>query len=157
MTGKTHITAGIVTSLAIGANAPQIALIAFGSLLPDVDHAGSTFGKAVKPISKRLRHRGFTHSILFLIITTIISPYLGMGVLTHILLDLMNPKGVELLYPHKKNYKIPLISRFAKTDSVFEHILFFFLVVAGVAILIFYEDLWGFKNLFEYTSLWFNS
>lgn len=155
MTGKTHLTAGLVTALAIGVNVPQMALIAVGSLLPDVDHAGSTFGKMVKPISKRLRHRGPTHSLLFLVIITLVSPYLGIGVLTHMVLDLFNPKGIELFYPCKKNIKVPLISKFIKTNGVVENVLFVGMIIAAVLLLVFYQDLWGYADIMKFTTLWF--
>lgn len=155
MTGKTHLTAGLVTALALGVNIPQMALIAVGSMLPDIDHAGSTFGKMIKPLSRRLRHRGFTHSLLFLVLMTLISPYIGIGILTHIALDLLNPKGVELLYPCKKNLKVPLISKFIKTNGIIENIIFVGLIVGAVLMIIFYEDLWGYGDIMKFTTLWF--
>lgn len=155
MTGKTHLTAGLVTALALGVNVPQMALIAVGSVLPDMDHAGSTLGRMVKPISKRIRHRGVTHSLLFFVIISFISPYLGIGVLTHIILDIFNPKGVELLYPCKKNLKVPFISKFIKTNGLIEKLIFIALIIAGVLMLVFYQDLWGYADMFEFTTLWF--
>lgn len=155
MTGKTHLTAGLLTALALGVNIPQMALMAVGSILPDMDHAGSTIGKMIKPISRHIRHRGPTHSLLFFVIMSIISPYLGIGVLTHMVLDLFNPKGIELFYPCKKNFKIPFISKFIKTNSIAEQIIFIAMVTTGVLLIIFYQDLWGFSNFFDFTTLWF--
>ena len=155
MTGKTHIAAGLAASIALGMNAPQIALAAFGSLLPDVDHSGSTLGKFIKPISRHIRHRGVTHSLIFLVLSTFISPYLGLGVLTHIVLDLFNPKGVELFYPWKKNIKVPIISRFIKTNGIIENLILTLLIISIVLMVVFYPDLWGYKNMFDFTTLWF--
>lgn len=155
MTGKTHLTAGLVTALAFGMNAPQIALVAVGSILPDIDHSGSTLGKMIKPISRHLRHRGVTHSLLFLIAISFLSPYLGIGVLTHILLDIFNPKGVELLYPWKKNIKIPLISKLFPTNGIGEKLIFSALILTAVIILVFYQNIWGYSNLMDFTTLWF--
>ncbi len=155
MTGKTHLTAGLVTSLALGVNIPQMALIAVGSLLPDIDHSGSTLGRFIKPISKRLRHRSITHSLLFFALMILISPYLAIGVLTHIILDLLNPKGVELFYPCKKNIRIPFISKFIKTNGIIEKLIFAALVLSGILMIVFYQDLWGYSDMFKFTTLWF--
>lgn len=155
MTGKTHITAGLAASIALGMNAPQIALAAFGSLLPDADHSGSTLGRLIKPVSRHIRHRGITHSLIFLVVSTLVSPYIGLGVLTHIVLDLLNPNGVELLYPWKKNIKVPVISRFIKTNGIIENLIFAVLSVAIILMIVFYPDLWGYKHMFDFTTLWF--
>lgn len=155
MTGKTHIAAGLAVSIALGMNAPQIALTTFGSLLPDADHSGSTLGRLIKPVSRHIRHRGVTHSLIFLVVSMIISPYLGLGVLTHIVLDLFNPKGVELFYPWKKNIKVPVISRFITTNGIVEKLIFAALIVVAVLMLVLYPNLWGYKNIFNFTTLWF--
>ncbi|MGN0470373.1 MAG: metal-dependent hydrolase [Acutalibacteraceae bacterium] len=155
MTGKTHIAAGLAASIALGMNAPQIALAAFGSLLPDADHSGSTLGRLIKPVSRHIRHRGVTHSLIFLVVSTLVSPYIGLGVLTHIVLDLLNPKGVELLYPWKKNIKVPVVSKFITTNGIIEKLIFSALIIAAVLMLVMYPNLWGYKNMFDFTTLWF--
>lgn len=149
MTGKTHITAGLVASLALNTNAPQVALIAIGSMLPDLDHAGSTFGKKIKPISRHIEHRGITHSLIFLIITILISPYLGLGVLTHMALDLLNPNGIKLLYPLKYKFKVPFISTYIKTGGAVEHVLFILMVAFGLVLIFLNNELWG-----GYQNIW---
>lgn len=156
MTGKTHAAAGVAAALMLGANAPQIAIIVFGSLLPDIDHSGSTLGRLVKPLSKSLKHRSVTHSLLFLLISTILSPYLGIGVLTHILLDMLNPEGVRLFFPYKKKMKVPIISKFVKTGSGWETVIFALLVIGCIAILINYQNLWGYTNIMKFTTLWYD-
>ena len=67
LTGKTHAAAGAATALLIGTNLPQLVLVVAGSLLPDIDHSGSMLGKHIKPVSRRLKHRHLTHSLLFLL------------------------------------------------------------------------------------------
>lgn len=156
MTGKTHAAAGIAAALALGANAPQIALITFGAILPDIDHSGSTLGRFVKPLSRKLKHRSFTHSLLFLFLTTLLSPYLGIGVLTHIVLDMLNPDGVKLFFPQKKKYKVPVISKFLKTGSSGEKVIFALLILMSAAMLVIYQDIWGYTNILKFTTLWFN-
>lgn len=67
------------------------------------------------------RHRGFTHSLLGLVLFSVIV-YIGtlnynlyvvfvgfvIGYVSHLVLDLVTVQGIELLYPYKKNIKIPL-------------------------------------------------
>ena len=130
MTGKTHLTAGVLASLLMATTAPNAALICFGALLPDIDHSGSRLGHKVKPVSKALKHRGFTHSLLFCAICTLINPFLGLGVATHILLDFLNPKGEQLFWPYGKNIHLPLFSRAIKTGKTIEY---FFLILMTIA------------------------
>lgn len=109
MTKHTHVIAGITAALAIGASVPQVAICALGALLPDIDHSGSALGSKVPWVGKLITHRGVTHSLLFCVVMCLISPYLALGVATHILLDSLNPSGVQLLWPKKSRIKIPLI------------------------------------------------
>lgn len=96
-----------------------------GSIEPDVDIPHSTFSKLVRPLSftyqgiskilplKCFQHRGITHSLLFPILwfglcafIPTINPYfvlallgLAIGLLSHIVLDMMNYKGVAIFSP----------------------------------------------------------
>lgn len=136
MTGKTHLVAGIATSLLLNVTAPETALIAFGSILPDIDHSGSRLGHMVKPISSLLKHRGFTHSFLFCLICSIINPFIGIGVLTHIILDFLNPKGEQLFWPFGKNIKLPLFSRFMKTGKKLEYFFLTLMIIACIVMVL---------------------
>lgn len=93
----------------------------FGALLPDIDHAGSTISNAngtIKTVSKAAHlffgHRGFLHTPLFVFLIMFISNYnqyfgvengwyiinsLSIGMLSHLILDSLNPSGVMWLYP----------------------------------------------------------
>lgn len=76
MMAFTHIAAGSAFALLaaewLNAPAPQAVLMlaggVLGSMLPDIDHPGSAFGRRVLPISMMLAavfgHRGITHSLL---------------------------------------------------------------------------------------------
>ncbi|PSX03963.1 metal-dependent hydrolase [Photobacterium angustum] len=98
----------------------------FGSLLPDIDHPSSTFGKRVKlisyPLSLIFGHRGITHSLFALILIgyfmlsaidinhgftlyqwVIFS--MMVGYLSHIIIDYGSPQGVQLFYPFRRNYR----------------------------------------------------
>lgn len=128
MTGKTHVICGTATMLAItiltasgldvGGHTymPAVGLVtvAAGSYAPDIDIPQSSLGRKFKFISKHLKHRGFTHTLvvpilLFLFtayITTIGIPLLpellmgfGVGYIAHIVADMFNKKGVPLLWP----------------------------------------------------------
>ena len=136
MTGKTHLVAGIATSLLLNVTAPETALIAFGSILPDIDHSGSRLGHMVKPISSLLKHRGFTHSFLFCLICSIINPFIGIGVLTHLILDFLTPKGEQLLWPINKDIKLPFFSRFIKTGNIIEYIFLTIMTIACIILVV---------------------
>lgn len=129
--------AGVTTALLLGTNTPEAILIGFGSILPDIDHSGSKLGHMVKPISSLLKHRGFTHSLLFCLICSIINPFIGIGVLTHLILDFLNPKGEQLFWPLNKNIKLPFFSRFIKTGKTIEYIFLtiMFIVCAILVVL----------------------
>lgn len=109
-----------------------------GSLLPDIDHQNSLISKKMKLTSKIVsslfEHRGVTHAplihafilgILYLTINIYLSEYvfvsyickallsgLYLGILTHIILDLLTIKGVPLLFPltsiNVKQHLLPL-------------------------------------------------
>lgn len=109
-----YVVLGIVTASAF-----------VGSLGPDVDIPKSTFSRIVPPLAfihhglakilpfKCLQHRGITHSLLFPVLLiglclyfTAMNPYLMLallglaaGTLSHIILDMMNYKGVAIFSP----------------------------------------------------------
>ncbi len=98
-------------------------LFILGSLLPDVDNPNSNVGSLCKRLSYYLKenysHRGLTHSLLFAVPCLLI-PSFGLGVLSHILLDLLNKRGVRLLYPSKSCFVLlggPLVT--GKHDFIF--------------------------------------
>lgn len=155
MTGKTHVIAGLTTGVFLGLNAPQLIFAAFGALLPDIDHEHSTLGHHVPFISKHLSHRGFTHSIVFLLICTAISPYLGIGIMTHIILDTLNTVGVQMLWPLKKKIKIPVIA--IHTGKIVEKILFILcipLLAIGIG---WYHYRFGILSIMEYTTVFWQT
>jgi inner membrane protein len=125
MLGKTHLGGGILTSLLLcnGDIVSSVWLI-IGSILPDVDHPGSMIGKNVPLLPKLLRHRGFTHSILFSILISLFNVWLGIGSLVHIVMDMMTKQGVELFYPNKAKIRFPLAKK-AITNGIFEKVIFY--------------------------------
>ena len=109
-----------------------------GSLLCDIDMKGSYISKRFpiiyKLFGKRFKHRGFTHSLLFIcviaflgdmvivssdnnvVFTCIFSGILA-GVISHIILDLITKEGVELFYPISINFSILPIKTSSKTEK----------------------------------------
>ena len=130
MTGKTHTSCGLLvgaltieyyqTDLFTSITIMTLAVIS--SLLPDICHTQSRIGRRFKVLSFFVRilfgHRTFTHSLLFISIIGILlyiiqTPeyYLVsiiLGLLSHVILDILTPKGVKLFYPLPLNVVSPL-------------------------------------------------
>lgn len=100
----THLLFSIVISRLLKIN---LILIIIGSLLPDIDNPESIIGTLFKRLSEKIyekcNHRGLTHSLLFAAPLMVI-PSLGIGVLSHLVLDLLTNNGVQLMYPSKNRY-----------------------------------------------------
>lgn len=125
MLGKTHIGGGIVTSLLLcGGDVVSMVYVVFGSILPDIDHPGSMIGKNTPIFPKLLKHRGFTHSILFCILMFLINFWVGIGCVVHIIMDMMTRQGVELFYPNHSKIRFPM-AEYVVTDGKFEKVLFY--------------------------------
>ncbi|ATY57633.1 TPA: metal-dependent hydrolase [Staphylococcus argenteus] len=130
MTGKTHASCGMLVGAIttqyfqtdIFSSVTIIILATIASLLPDICHTQSKIGRRFKLASFLIRlifgHRTFTHSILFIGIITILlhiiqtpSYYMVaiiIGLLSHVILDMMTPKGVKLFYPLPFNVRFPI-------------------------------------------------
>lgn len=130
-----------------------------GGLLPDIDHPTSKIGKRIPPISKLINvlfgHRGFTHSILAIIlfayflffITSIIPdvllgfyiPFaLGLivGYASHLVLDMTTVSGIPLLYPVvNKSYRIAKL-RSGRDDFLISIIL---MIGTGIYLYLFFD------------------
>ena len=149
MTYKTHIVGGIVLAGVIHQHFFTLSELQFtcyyigatvGSLLPDIDHPQSFISQQMRLLHypfQRLGHRKGTHSLLALAIVFEImyllfgKNYVGLGVvlgyLSHLLLDMLNPRGVPLLYPFTK-YKYKIIGKI-HTGERGEEIIYFILMV----------------------------
>lgn len=88
----------------------------FGSLFADIDMPSSTLGRYVKPIGWLARHRGFFHSLLALVMFTILFHILfqsleiantlyvlvfALGYASHLVLDAITKEGIEPFWPQK--------------------------------------------------------
>ncbi len=110
MTGPTHIAIALSCGVIAGASKAQLALLAAGAILPDLDHPQSFIGRVFFPISfplnKLVGHRGAFHSfwlwgLLILIGWFFWKPaaILGSGAILHILADCGTVSGVRALAP----------------------------------------------------------
>ena len=121
MTGSTHIAAG----LAVGCGlcviiqpSPVLAVVtvpiaAISSLLPDIDTASSKVGCRISLLAWLLKvlfgHRQLFHSLTCWVAVSAAAWFFGAhpiivfailcGSLSHLLLDMLNPSGVQLLWP----------------------------------------------------------
>lgn len=143
---KTHIAFGVATGVVSINMLPisEVNLLLYGtglvigSLLPDIDHPRSTLGRKLPVVSGLISfafgHRTFCHSILFLVLLYLTQPFLPnalfyglmVGVMSHLIGDMMTHQGIRLLYPIGGYIKFPITFR---TGGVLENILFGLFIV----------------------------
>lgn len=146
MNKTTHLIGGIcASSVAVAiigkpeAVIPIVSTAVIGSLFPDIDEPNSSMGHKhpiVSAIAKTtLGHRGAIHTpfVMLIIVNVMLFLVKGLwgesnigyclvlgfatGYLSHLLLDLITPKGIMLLYPLSKKY-IRLIGFKSKTRDI---------------------------------------
>jgi inner membrane protein len=116
--------------------------IYFGSLLPDLDHPGSTIGRRLLfisvPLSGIFGHRQITHSVWPFIITfwmfnnehtqnqVVIACMIGY--FSHILADILSDSGVPFFWPFQMRIGVKL----CKSGGVLEHVIAYSLLVAAI-------------------------
>jgi len=146
----THLLAGVLLYFLllyfkiIEPNITLLMTIALGSLLPDIDHPNSYINnqlRVTKPIGRTIRHRGFTHSIEFIILVSILLKIIGVnttiifglliGIISHLIMDSITVSGVRWSYflgkPHIKG---PI-----RTGGTGENIIFVIMIFILVGIL----------------------
>jgi inner membrane protein len=146
MLAATHVIFGVGLSLLAAkvTAADSLPLVvaagAVGSLLPDIDHPKSTFGKVIWPISGIIGgifgHRGITHSLLAVLAVAWflwghLPPWglgLAVGYLSHLLADWLTPSGVPLMWPSRRMFHSPYPIR---TGGAGEFLLSMALVATG--------------------------
>lgn len=111
MLGITHAAVGAAVGLSVTDSLPLTGLTVLGALLPDIDKGTSILGR-YNPTSFLIPHRTVTHSLIFIILCYVISPVLAIGVLTHYILDMLNPAGIQLLFPIPIRIHFPIIGNF---------------------------------------------
>ncbi len=117
-------------------------VLAISALLPDIDSASSYINnkfKLGKVIALTTKHRGFWHSVFGLLAIIVITAiifylidvnlalcfYVAFGYLMHLLADSLTISGIKPFWRYSDfelKWKI-------KTNSIFEYVLFFILLV----------------------------
>lgn len=115
----THLSAGIliaailckigIVDINISQGQAILLLIIAGSLMPDIDSGKARMGRLFSPLAKFFRHRGFFHTPFCCLLLTFLLYIFCMhkesalvfsaGYFSHLLLDMLNPKGIKLIYP----------------------------------------------------------
>jgi len=125
MTAPNHIAGGIVItgicgsfmSINILSSPWYLGVVAFASILPDIDHPKSILGRVLFPISKYINrkygHRTITHSAFFTVMMVMIANLIfkdpdmvslfAIGYCSHLFLDMITIQGVPLFYPFMRN------------------------------------------------------
>lgn len=164
MLGRNHIISAcsgwILASPYLISNQPDTlitvsltALVALGSLLPDIDHPESLLGRRVKfisiplhflqgdksllPWSEDSHSRGVTHSIWVLVACwwLISSPFpaivaLSFGFVAHLIGDALTPAGIRLFWPLSYKLRSPITF---STGGFVEHLFTFTLALVALA------------------------
>lgn len=148
MMASTHVVFGLTCwtgySRLVGApfQPETLMLVAIASLLPDIDHPHSAFGRVIPfisyPVSAIFGHRGITHSLLAIAAGMIVLWIYGyklwfaaplvVGYLSHLIGDLFTNSGVPLFWPNKEKVSYPLFN----TGGVVEFILRVILTALGI-------------------------
>lgn len=130
MNSKTHAIIGATSAITVATlaattfgdfyitSAGAAFMGALGGVMPDIDKASSRVGlkfqKTSLAVEKAFGHRGLLHTPVFLLglmllnhtifNNLIILKFFEIGWLSHLLLDLLTPKGIMLLYPINKKF-----------------------------------------------------
>lgn len=89
-----HLGVGLIIAALARFNSLDALLVVIGSVIPDLDTIPYLFG-----VDYRKTHRTITHSIFIPLITALISIPLTIGLVIHLLFDLMFYPGTKLFYP----------------------------------------------------------
>jgi inner membrane protein len=110
MIGPTHIAIAVTCGVLTGAGKPDLALLAGGAILPDLDHPKSFIGRVFFPISVPLHawvgHRGAFHSFWLWGLVAVLGglfwhplSVIGIGGVIHVICDCSTVAGVRALEP----------------------------------------------------------
>ncbi|MGV3041954.1 metal-dependent hydrolase [Staphylococcus rostri] len=130
MTGKTHAAAGLLVGTAVALHfeldifetVTSMVIAGIASIFPDICHTRSKIGRKLWLLSWIIKHlfghRTLTHSILFIamiygLLYVIHTPIYYMisiicGMLSHVILDMLTPRGVHLLFPLPIRVRFPI-------------------------------------------------
>lgn len=142
---KTHLAFGFLLGLfAIEFLNPTnqllfITIILLSSIFPDIDHPNSKIGNKARIFSFLFEHRGFFHSLIFLVLVNIplflfLKQYLiyiyafNIGFISHLIIDIINHMGIMPFHPLSRFR----IKGFVKTGRLFETLLFIVLIIIDI-------------------------
>lgn len=118
-----------------------IFLLLFAAALPDIDSPSSKLGSKVKVIGWLFSHRGFFHSILALLLFSLLGFYflhnkmyfyaIAIGYGSHLLSDMISKQGIMLFYPFSKKK----MNGFVTTGGFLEMIFLLIFIAAGIWLL----------------------
>jgi membrane-bound metal-dependent hydrolase YbcI (DUF457 family) len=130
--GYTHLISGIVAGYTLGFNLEGIAVCAFASILPDIDHRRSMISKRIPFIHRFFKHRGVTHHPLtgILIGATLHSWPFMAGYLIHLGFDAMTLMGIPLW--NRKRLRGPI-----RTGSIAELFVLIAFILLCVSIVVY--------------------
>ena len=149
MLGKTHMIIGCGVGILISSGAgiaPAIAggfIGALAGLLPDIDHPNSRinrtfFGMIVGLPFRLAPHRTITHAIwipLALVAVALTYPHwatitIAGAYVSHILADMITPRGVPLLYPvSRRAWGLGLVRTGGKLEQLLGLVMILALVI----------------------------
>lgn len=110
-----------------------------GSLFPDIDMRSSYISKRYptlyKKIGSNFKHRGFTHSLLFIsflcyifdllikfsdgnIVFLCLSSGFIVGYMSHLCLDMITKEGIQVFYPICINFSLLPIKTSSKSEKI---------------------------------------
>ncbi len=142
MRGVTHLAFGMLCSLSIiyflqlNTKFYFVLVAAFASIFPDIDESKSILGKRLLFLPILIKHRGITHTPLFMVtiamITKIFFPTwvviaFLIGYLSHLLLDTLTRKGIMWFWPIRKKISGPF-----KTGKLVDGIILVVSVVSFI-------------------------
>ncbi len=150
MMARTHLAFGALAAallapyLSYGNVWRFVVLVLFGSLLPDIDHPQSKYGRLIKPISYPLAfffgHRGFWHSIYIPALMLFIGYWqidywpiavaVSVGYMAHLISDSLTVQGIKFLHPIEH----PRVAGFIHTGTMMEELLRY--VVLGLLLVV---------------------
>ncbi len=138
MLARSHVVVGLA-AWAVAATSwhlppldpAYLALVATGSLLPDMDHPKSWIGRRSRPLSTALGaafgHRGATHSAAA-VLALVALPQAGyhpvavsalaIGYASHLAADLLTPQGLPLAWPLPMSWRVPIYRTGSRMEAV---------------------------------------
>jgi len=113
------------------------------SILPDIDHSSSVFGRIFRWLSFELEekfgHRSITHSVFSLLLVFLLASFskdlsipIILGYASHLFLDMLTVSGIKLLYP--LNYNFVILGGPVSTGSIEDRLIGFSSSVAIVGL-----------------------